>query len=277
MNSARDDGRYGHADRYGDYLYEHLDREEAFRLLDLDAWPGHLVPLHRVGCTPEQLADYRAAGISIDAAIAFRQAGWDADYIAATGASPQDALGYLRLGITDICHIRRLAAAGAGAGALTALTRGAWFGPATDRLEPFDRTALTLEGAFGPVQLVFEDGVVRAATETDRDDLDDEMATGLLSGRREESPALRLVRLMAAGLDAPWPEVGALLRIRDDARTLALRWVKTILDAPTSRHDGVRPTRPLLTPPPPCEACERRTAFIAAREADHEAAGTQNG
>jgi hypothetical protein len=271
MNPARDDARYGIADRHGDYLYEHLDREEAFRLLDLDAWPGQLVPLHRVGCTPDQLAEYRAAGIAVDAAIAFRQAGWDAGYVAATGASPQDVLGYLRLGITDICHIRRLAAAGAGAGPLTALTRGAWFGPATAGLEPLDRAAFTLEGAFGPVRLVFEDGILRAATEADRDDLDDEMTTGLLGGRLKESPALRLVRLMAAGLDAPWPEVGALLGVRDDSRTLALRWVMTILGAPTSRHDGVRPNRPVLPPPPPCEACERRAAFITAREAAYPA------
>lgn len=255
-------------ERNGHYLFQHLSRAEIAALVALDVSPGELVPLHRVGCTPEQLVAYREAGMTeVRQIVRLRGCGWSPAYLAATGLEPGVALGYLACGITSPAKMHRLLGVGARPEALRPYVDPSRFCSALHEVEPLPRTTLTVEGAFGPLQFVVTAGLLEAASPDAADDLQDESAMAVLGHDAAPSTAMRLHHQWRRGLDADWDELAAILGTAEDGATARMRWLRAVLDAEHTRFDGHLPAMPRLAPPPPCPACIERDEFVRARAA----------
>jgi hypothetical protein len=269
-------GLWDDVQRHGDYFFAHLTPIAARGYLAAGAWPGQLVPLHQAGCTPRQLGEYRQIGIGVNHAIEFRKVGWSADYIAAAGLPVDLVLGYLRCGITSALHVRRLNGLHALPARLRQLGGLGQLDATLQTVLVLDEQVLVAEGAYGPVRFVFRDGILAAATEDDRHALEDEAAISVLGGKVRPSRAVELQRLWARGLGTNWTKAAKSFGVTDDPNLLALRWVKTLLAAPTTRFDGHAPAIRLLRRPPRCAACIERAAFVAHRDLRHEQPGLRH-
>lgn len=254
-------------ERHGHYLFEHLSRQEIAEFVALEVGPGELVPLHQVGCTPEQLAAYREAGLPNNRSVMrLRAAGWSPEYLAATGLEPQLALDYLSCGITNPVKMRRLAAAGAPPSAIAPHIAPNAFCSTIASAAPLPCLTITVDGAFGSLPFVIEHGLLDAASPDVADDLQDEMAMTILGHEADSSPALRLYRHWRRGMHADWDDLATIVGTGDSGDVLRLRWLRAVLDAAHTRFDGHTPDLPRLAPPPPCPACIERAEFVRVRE-----------
>lgn len=200
--------------------------------------PGDLVPLHRVGCSPDELRAYHELGlVEPRRVVRLRAAGWSAAYLAA----------------------------------IAPFVEPSRFCTTVADVEVLPHLELTVDGAFGPLRLAVTDGLLEAVGPEVADDLQDESAMAVLGRNAEPSPVLRLTRKWPQRMGADWNAIAAVLAasgaggVGDDGDTLRLRRLRAVLDAPRTRHDGHLPALPHLGAPPPCSACIERREFVRAR------------